>query len=145
MSGTVAYTEKGGGLHDEVRRQGYRLWFDAQGVAYADDAVAVQAIIDAYDPVAAAPVPLEVTNFQARAVLMQLPPVGDGPTLFHDIDAALRANKDADAAGALAWQAWEQANTFTRAGVLVNTMATQFGLSPAQLDGLFRAAALVEA
>lgn len=78
------------------------------------------------------PVPQEVTNFQARAALMQA-------GLFQAVDDALRA------AGGAAWQAWEYANVFTRGGTLVNGMAAQLGLTDAQLDDLFRAAALIEA
>lgn len=83
-------------------------------------------------------VPREVTNFQARAVMMGQPGPG-GVSLFAAVDAAVRAE------GGFAWQAWEYANTITREGALVTTMATQFGLSDDQLDELFIAAATVEA
>jgi hypothetical protein len=43
----INYTEKGIGLHDAVRAAGYRLE-QVNGVWVADDATAVQAIIDGY-------------------------------------------------------------------------------------------------
>lgn len=88
-------------------------------------------------------VPASVTNFQARAALLQVP-AGEGSTLFQVIDDALRAAKDTPD-GRIPWQAWEQANDFFRAGALVNTLGAQFGLDSAQIDDLFRAAVLIEA
>lgn len=93
-------------------------------------------------PASDAAVPAEVTNFQARAVLLQTPgldPQQPDRTLFHDVDDALRAQ------GGVAWQAWEYANTITRQGALVQAMAQQFGLTRAQLDALFVAGAAIEA
>lgn len=84
-------------------------------------------------------VPAEVTNFQARAVLMQMPGANPGPTLFDDVNAALQAM------GGTGWQAWEYANTISRNGALVSQMAAAFGLDDAQLDDLFRQAATIEA
>ena len=84
-------------------------------------------------------VPPEITNFQARAVLMGMPGSAEGRTLFEDVDDTLRAM------GGTAWQAWEYANTITRNGVLVQQMAAQFGLTDANLDEMFRQAALVSA
>lgn len=81
-------------------------------------------------------VPPSVTNFQARAVLLQMPsPSGTpGRTLFEDVDAALHA------AGGVGLQAWEYANDVTRSGPLVASLGSQLGLTPAQLDQLFIAA-----
>jgi hypothetical protein len=89
------------------------------------------------------PVPFEVTNFQARAVLLNIPSSSgvQGRTLFHDVDDAIRSLGPT----APAYQAWEYANTITRHGATVQTMATQFGLTEAQLDQMFRNAALIEA
>lgn len=84
-------------------------------------------------------VPREVTNFQARAVLMAQAGSGEGRTLFDDIDDALRVQ------GGVAWQAWEYANTITRNGALVSAMATQFGMSETMLDQLFVEAAGISA
>jgi hypothetical protein len=91
-----------------------------------------------------APVPASVTNFQARAALMQMPGPG-GTSLFEAINAALLAGRDASPEGKFRWQAWEQANDFTRNGPTVNALAESFGVSQAELDTLFRAAAAVEA
>lgn len=91
------------------------------------------------------PVPATVTNFQARAVLMQMASGAPGVSMFRVIDDALRAGRDASAEGAIAWQAWEQANDFYRDGALVNSMAGQFGLTGPQIDTLFRQAAAIVA
>lgn len=84
-------------------------------------------------------VPREVTNFQARAVLAQMPGSAPGRTLFQDVDDALRDQ------GGIAWQAWEYANTISRGGALVGAMAAQMGITEQQLDALFIAAAAIEA
>ena len=93
------------------------------------------------------PVPVSVTNAQARAVLLTMPGVTPGKTLFDDINEALTAGKEASASfeQRMAWQFWEQANDFTRNGVLVNALAQQFGVSDADLDTLFREAAKITA
>lgn len=93
-------------------------------------------------PASPPPVPPEVTMFQARAVLLQTPG-SPGPTLFHDVDAAMQAGKTASPEGLLAWQAWEYANTMFRDGLLVQSMAATLGLDAPALDDLFRAAAQV--
>lgn len=49
----ITYAEKGWGLHEAVRAAGLRLE-QVNGVWVADDAVAVQALIDGYDPLPAA-------------------------------------------------------------------------------------------
>jgi hypothetical protein len=66
-------------------------------------------------------------------------------SLFEEIDDALLAGKNASLDGAVAWQAWEQANEFYRSGALVNSLGSQFGLTSAQIDALFKAAARVQA
>jgi hypothetical protein len=78
------------------------------------------------------PVPSEVTNFQARAALLRA-------GLFDQVNAAVYQ------AGGEAWQAWEYANTLTRHGATVTALAAGLGLSDAQLDDLFLAAAGIEA
>lgn len=101
---------------------------------------------------APAPVPAEVTNWQARAVLRRtfLPDAPD-VSLFTRTDSMLRQARDAAAglpesdprriAADLHWQAWEQSNTFQRGGALLAAVAEGFGLSPDAVDDLFRAAA----
>ena len=51
MAGPVTYTDKGAGLalRDSIVAQGFRIWIE-NGQAFADDPVAVQAIINAFDP-----------------------------------------------------------------------------------------------
>ena len=97
-------------------------------------------------------VPAEVTNWQARAVLRRtfLPDQPD-VSLFTRTDATLRRARDETAAlpesdparmrADLDWQAWEQANTFQRHGGLLATFAAGFGLTDADVDDMFRAAA----
>ena len=46
----INYTEKGAGLHEAVRKAGYSLR-EENGVWVSDNDSAVQAIIDAYDPI----------------------------------------------------------------------------------------------
>jgi hypothetical protein len=106
---------------------------------------AQDAWVAANTPPPAQPVPAEVTNFQARAALLQLPaPEGStAPTMLHHIDAFLRERRD-NPEFALAWQAWEFANVFVRHGAAVMTLSAIFGLD-AMLDDLFRQAALIEA
>lgn len=91
------------------------------------------------------PVPAYVTNFQARAALLQVPaPEGsEAPTMFHHIDGVLRARQH-DPEFAIAWQAWEFANEFYRHSATVQGLAAMFGLD-AMLDDLFRAASQIEA
>lgn len=100
------------------------------------------------------PVPDTVTNWQARAVMRQtiLP---DGRSLERTVDEALRADRaaagvlaDADPlriAADIAWLAWEQSNEFARGGALVAAMAARVGLTDADRDALFLAAAALEA
>lgn len=76
--------------------------------------------------------PRVVTNFQARAALMAI-------GLFDQVDAYCKAT------GGATLQAWEYANNFYRNGALVNGLAPVFGLTPEQVDELFRQAAQIEA
>lgn len=76
-------------------------------------------------------VPHAITNFQARATLMQLPSATAGRTLFEDVDDAMHA------AGGTALQAWEYANEVYRDGALVASLGEQLALSPAEMDQLF--------
>jgi hypothetical protein len=84
-------------------------------------------------PLPPAPVPDEVTNFQARAALI-------AAGLFDAVDAAVRARPSP-----IALQAWDYANTIKRHGALVTEVAAELDLTEQQLDDLFRAAALIEA
>lgn len=47
---TVNYIEKGIWLHQEVARQGHKIW-NVRGTWYSTNDVAVQAIIDSFDPI----------------------------------------------------------------------------------------------
>jgi hypothetical protein len=73
-------------------------------------------------------VPPMVTNFQCRAMLIQL-------GLFDTVDAEMQSM------GGVALQAWEYANTVDRRGALVTNMAAALGLSPDEVDDLFIEAA----
>lgn len=93
--------------------------------------------IAALPPPAPPPVPQEVTNFQARALLMNMPGSAEGRSLFDDVDDALRA------LGGVAFQAWEYGTVFPRQSQLIATMAAEFNLTEAQLDQMFIAAAQI--
>ncbi|MDX2265459.1 MAG: hypothetical protein NW215_10865 [Hyphomicrobiales bacterium] len=117
------------------------------GVTPGDDApvcAALLAAIAAGDvtpeppPAPVASVPMEVTNFQARSVLMGMPGL-TLPTMLDEVSAAISAQ------GGQAWQAWEYANTVSRDGVLVGAMAAQLGLTAEQLDQMFITAATITA
>jgi hypothetical protein len=81
------------------------------------------------------PVPQSVSMAQARLALI-------GAGLFSAIDAGLKALPEPQRTTALT--AWEYAPNVSRNGALVTTLAGQFGLTEAQLDGLFTAAAAIE-
>jgi hypothetical protein len=85
------------------------------------------------------PVPREVTNFQARALLMNMPGSAAGRSLFQDVDDTLRA------LGGVEWQAWEYTTIFPRNSQLIATLGAQLGLTDAQLDQMFIAAAAISA
>ena len=93
--------------------------------------------IAALPPPAPPPVPQEVTNFQARALLMNMPGSAEGRTLFQDVDDALRV------LGGVPLQAWEYGTVFPRQSELISTMAAQFNLTDEQLDQMFIAAAQI--
>lgn len=84
-----------------------------------------------------APVPTSITNFQARALLMQMPGSAEGRTLFQDVDETLQQ------LGGVAYQAWEYTTIFPRDSELIATMATQFNLTNTQLDEMFIAASQI--
>jgi hypothetical protein len=100
------------------------------------------------------PVPREVTNYQARAV-MRATLLPDGRSLETAVREALAGARDAAAALPEAdpvriaadqrWLAWEQSNNFYRDSALVLAFAAALGLSDADVDALFRAAAEVVA
>ena len=100
------------------------------------------------------PAPDRVTNYQARAVMRQVP-MPDGRSLFTTVDTALREAVAATAGldefdpqrveADVSWQAWEQANEYERHGALVGLLAAKFGLDDARTDDLFRQAATVRA
>jgi hypothetical protein len=82
------------------------------------------------------PVPESVTNYQARAVLVQ-----DG--LFAKVNAAIRGADMSKPESQLALQAWDYANSFYRTSPFIVGLGPAFGLSVSDIDNLFRAAAKV--
>lgn len=76
-------------------------------------------------------IPINCTNYQARAVLMRTPSKTAGRTMFQDMDDAINAE------GGLAYQMWEYAPRFTRIGALVQSMATDLSMTSDQLDAFF--------
>jgi hypothetical protein len=99
-------------------------------VSQADPSLAPTATPPA--PVAVIPdpnaVPVKVTNYQARAALINA-------GLFAQADAAVRA-----ANSPLTLSAWDYANDFYRASPFIFAMGSALSLSPAQVDALFVAA-----
>ena len=77
-------------------------------------------------------VPFTVTPFQAKAALL-------GAGLLPAVEAAIAA------ASPIAQLAWSDATEFTRDSPTINSLAAQLGLSSAQVDALFVAAAAIEA
>ena len=73
-------------------------------------------------------VPPSVTNFQARAALIEA-------GLFAAADAAAKA------AGGVTAQAWDYANVFERQSPTIAALASGLKLTSAQVDALFIAAA----
>lgn len=63
----IAYTEKGSGLHERIRAAGHSL-AQVDGVWVADDAAAVQALIDAYTPADAAAYLCTAISAHAKAL-----------------------------------------------------------------------------
>lgn len=76
-------------------------------------------------------VPKSVTNFQARAALIQA-------GLFASIDAAVKGSGDTTML-----QAWEYANIYSRDSTFIRQMGAALGLDSQQIDDLFVAAAQV--
>ena len=79
-----------------------------------------------------APVPGSVTAFQARAALL-------AAGLLDEVEAAVAA------ADRLTQTAWEYAQAFERTSPTIAALAAALGLTDAQLDDLFRAAAKISA
>lgn len=82
-------------------------------------------------------IPKEVTNFQARALLMNMPSSAEGRTLFEDVNDALQAM------GGVEWQAWEYTTIFPRDSALIAAIGAQINLTEAQIDEMFVAAAAI--
>lgn len=105
---------------------GVSAWQPPEGQRAMLEATAIKA---GYADTPQAPAtPESITNFQARAALLEA-------GLFEQADAAAKA------AGGVAWQAWEFANVFERGSPTIAALAGGLGLSDAQIDALFVAAA----
>lgn len=103
---------------------------DAQ---YAARAAAQQTVLATHDP-SKTLAPPSVSNYQARTILIQ-------QGLFTKADAAIRAADQTVVANQIALAAWDYANVFYRTDPLIASMAATLGLSSAQVDALFVAAA----
>ena len=87
-----------------------------------------------FSDVQTSPVPVSVSRFKARAALFQ---VG----LFETVNAMMN-----DPATPMIHRlAWQDAQEFRRDSALVTALAGTLGLSPEQLDDLFRLAETIEA
>jgi hypothetical protein len=78
------------------------------------------------------PVPQEVTLAQARAALL-------GAGLFTQVDQAIK-----NSGNPIAAMAWEYTNMVDRNGALVTSLGPATGLTSAQIDALFIAAAAIK-
>ena len=98
----------------------------------------------AYSPVTTPTVPTDVTIAQAKAALAAAPSVGSpwpGPNLLADANAAIASTGQYSAAS-IAWGSGG-VQVLHRADALVAQMAAVLGLSSAQVDALFIAAAQI--
>lgn len=105
-------------------------------------------------PVVPPPVPLEVTNFQARALLRGII-LPNGVSLETAVTATLRQGREDAAAlpeadpvrieADRAWLAWEQSNVFERHSPLINTIAAAMSVTADDIDEWFRQAAEIAA
>lgn len=127
----INFIDKGPGMIEAIEAAGHSI-YRLDGEWVASDPVAVQAIIDAYQP-APAPVPQEVTMRQARVALISL-------RLFDQVEAALAAIPD-EIERKLALQTWEYSAAVERFNPLIVMLAPALGLTDQQLDDLFRLAA----
>lgn len=90
-------------------------------------------------PVEATAIPDSITNYQCRAVLMAMPSLTAGKSLYDLVDAALQAQSG------VALQAWEYANNVMRSGEMVAQMTAALGLTAAQVDAMFVAGSAIGA
>lgn len=90
-------------------------------------------------PVPTIPVPQTVSRYQAMAAMSQTPSATNPApaTLLSDVTAAVTA------AGGLVLLAWQNTSSFDRNGQFVTQIGAQLGLTSAQLDQLFIAAAQI--
>lgn len=79
------------------------------------------------------PVPKSVTNYQARAALIQM-------NLFEAVNAYIQTLGPSDQA----FQAWEYANHVYRDSPFINGLGPIFGLTSEQIDALFVLAATID-
>jgi hypothetical protein len=128
---SINFIDKGPGLIEAIEAAGHMI-YQLDGEWVASDPVAVQAIIDAYQP-APPPVPQQVTMRQARIALIQL-------GLFDKVEAALAAIPD-PIQRKVAQQTWEYSAAVERFNPLIVMLAPALGLTAGQVDDLFRLAA----
>jgi hypothetical protein len=83
-------------------------------------------------PAPPAPVPAEVTNYQAREALR-------AAGLLASVKAVVASADESTQ------DAWEYTNVFTRNGILVNAIGSGLGLTSDELDELFRQAVTIQA
>jgi hypothetical protein len=124
----INYIEKGPGLFDAIAAAGHVLYQrDNQWIT--GDPVAVQAIIDTFDPTP--PVPASVTARQARLALF-------GAGLLDLVEGAVAAMEGPQ--GRAVQIEWEYALAVERQSPLIAALAPALGLTDEQVDNLFRAA-----
>ena len=125
----ISYTEKGIGMHEAIIAAGH--WLERRDEVWvSDNDTAVQAIIDSY--VETPFVPPQVDMRQARLALL-------GAGLLDKVTAAIAALPAQQAAVFNIW--WDYSTTVERASPQVAEMSAALGLTDAQVDQLFIAAA----
>lgn len=146
MAGAVNYIEKGPGLHRAVWAAGHRLWHQ-DGVTYADDPVAVQAIIDAY--VEVPPVPEQVTLRQLLFALVgggyitQAEALGAARTGAMPATLLALANNASPAEAFAIELTWAAMTVAYRTDPLWNMIVAAGIVTSAQVDDLFRVGATI--
>lgn len=83
-------------------------------------------------------VPQSISAAQGKLALYEAPPVRSGPTLYDDALAAVTA------AEGPALIVWNNATVWNRTDQWIGQIATALGLTSAQVDALFVAAAAVQ-
>lgn len=127
------------GAHIVADAAGVETQYDAEALAgMTDEELAAIGLERFEPPVPAAPVPAKIALWQARAILTQTPSGTPGQTLLDAANALVAASGDP-----VLETFWEYGVDVSRASPTLAALAAQLGLTGAQLDQLFRDAAVL--